>query len=237
MSHQQTTLNLTPKMPTFGQTWTRLKNDQEYMQTDIKQSTAPLGFALDPSYAERCDPCFSSEIGWIGKQGVSYDNKTPIIDTESDLFNLSRPLSKDPQFKYQPKCITKDCIGVIGGCDTCQPNLYHFKECHNKNEYTRLSNPVSTLKETGINRFQPICLNPQDPSRWEHPGEIGINYRMVVKDNHVPCIPHPMDQTCALPKGGNLPCELIHPTCSAPITPMNNYRKISEQMPINTYIN
>jgi hypothetical protein len=231
MSRQQTPI----PTPTFGQGWTRLKNDREYIQTDLKQSIAPLEFALDPSYAERCEPCISMEGGWIGKQGVSYDASKPIIDTESDLFNLNRLLSKDPQFKYHPSCITKDCMGVMNGCDACQPKLYHFRECGNKNEYTRTSNPVSTMRETGVNRFQPICLNPQDPSRWEHPGEIGINYRMVVKDNHVPCIPHPIDQTPALPIGGKLPCTLIYPTCAAPIAALNNYRKVSEQMPLNVY--
>ena len=233
MSRQQT--NLIPQLPTYGQSWSRSKYDQEYIQTDIRQSTAPLEFALDPSYAERCNPCLPTEIGWIGKQGVSYDTKIPIVDTESDLFNLNRLLSKDPKFKYHPYCVTKDCVGVIGGCDECQPKLYDFPVCDIKNEYTRTSNPVSTLKETGVNRFQPICLNPQDRSRWEHPGEIGINYRMIAKDNHVPCIPHPIDQAAALPKGGEIPCELIHPTCGASIGPLHNYRKISEQMPLNVY--
>lgn len=221
-------------IPTFGQNWSRAKYDQEYIQMDIKQSTAPLEYALDPNYAERCNPCFPTEVGWIGKQGVSYDSGKPMVDTESDLFNLTRVLTKDP-FKYKPHCITDQCVGVINGCDQCQPKLYNFPICPIKYESTRLSNPISTLKETGVNRFQPLCLDPQDRTRWEHPGEIGINYRMVVKDNHVPCIPHPIDQTPALPKGGNMPCELIHPTCNAPIYPMHNYRIKSEKMPLNYY--
>ena len=229
MNRQQT--------PNYGQGWTRLKNDRELIRTDLKQSSAPLEFSLDPNYAEQCDPCFSSEVGWIGKQGVSYDTTVPIIDTESELFNLNRVLSKDPKFKYQPQCLSKDCVGLIGGCDDCQPKLYHFRECNIKNESTRLSNPISTLKETGVNRFQPICLDPQDPSRWEHPGEIGINYRMIAKDNHVPCIPRPIDQTLALPTGGELPCDPIHSTCAAPIKALNNYRQMSEQMPLNKYTN
>lgn len=222
-------------MANFGHNWSRSKYDQDYIKTDLKQSTAPLEYSLDPNYSERCHPCFPMESGLLGKQGVSYDSTKPMVDTESDLFNLNRLLSKDPKQKYIPNCMNDNCVGVISGCDQCQPKLYHFPTCNIKTNSTRLSNPISNLKETGINRFQPICLNPQDPSRWEYPGEIGINYRMVVKDNHVPCIPHPIDQSDALPKGGDLPCDLTHPTCNAPILPLNNYRKQSEQMPINIY--
>ena len=221
----------------FNQNWTRTKSDQDYLKTDIKQSTAPLVYALDPNYAERCRPCLATEIGWIGKQGVSYDAMHPMIDTESELFNLNRPLSKDPSHKFQP-CMNKNCVGLINGCNDCQPKLHNFPDCSTiRNESTRISNPISTMRETGVNRFQPLCLNPQDSSRWEHPGEIGINYRMIAKDNHVPCVPQPIDQTLALPRGGKMPCELIHPTCSAPIYPLHNYRKQTEQMSLNNYKN
>jgi len=223
------------KLPTYGQSWSRAKYDGEYLPMDLKQSTAPLEYSLDPNFAEQCRPCFASEVGWLGKQGISYDATKPMVDTESDLFNLTRILDKDSN-KYRPQCIDKNCVGLSNGCDKCQPNLHHFPDCRKiKYESTRLSNPTSTLREVGINRFQPICLNPQDRSRWEHPGEIGINYRMVAKDNHVPLIPHPIDQSPALPKGGDLPCNLIHPTCNAPIQAMHAYRMKLEQMPINQY--
>uniref|UniRef100_A0A6C0BM64 Uncharacterized protein n=1 Tax=viral metagenome TaxID=1070528 RepID=A0A6C0BM64_9ZZZZ len=221
---------------TPGQNWSRAKYDTNYVPVDLRQSTAPLAYSLDPTYAERCAPCLSTEVGWLGKQGVSYDQSKPLVDTESDLFNINRMLSRDPRYKYQPSCNGPDCVGVINGCDKCQPTLTHFPICeHIKNESSRLSNPTSTLRESGVNRFQPICLDPQTPSRWEHPGEVGINYRMIVKDNHVPCIPQPIDQTAALPPGGELPCETLKPMCLPPITAMNSYRYQTEQIPINQY--
>jgi len=221
------------RLPQFGQNWSRSKYDKDLTSRDIDQSTAPLKFRLDPSFAEVREPCFQKEVGWIGKQGVSYDSTKPLVDTESDLFNINRVLSRDPKFKYVPMCGGR-CAGQPD-CSECQPKLSHLSECLVRNESTRLTNPKSTLRETGVNRFQPICLDPQDPSRWEHPGEVGINYRMVVKDNHVPCLPHPMDQTSALPAGGDLPCDLTGPTCIAPIQALNTYRQQSEKMPINWY--
>ena len=202
--------------PQFGCNWSRTKYDQESLAKDLKQSMGPMEYLLDPNYAERNHPRLVTEIGWIGKQGISYRTGQPIVDTESDLFNLGRTLTRDAG-KYRPECITQNCIGVINGCDACQPPMAHLPLSGIRDEFTRLSNPVMTMREVGINRFQPICLNPQDPSRWEHPGEIGINYRMIVKDNHVPSLPHLIDQTPALPLGGELPCHMTHPTCGVMI--------------------
>jgi hypothetical protein len=219
------------KMPIYGGNWSRGKYDRGALEVDTRQATSTLEYRLDPIYAERCNICRAPGPGWIGKQGVSYDTNTPIVDTESELFNLTRVQSNDPNFKYLPYCPNcGECTegipcgsGVVKGCHKCQPKLFHFPACDLKFEYTRISNPTCTLRETGKNRFQPICLNPQDPQRWEHPGEVGINYRMIAKDNHVPCIPYPLDPAPALPRGGDVPCELITPTCSAHITPMHNY--------------
>lgn len=177
----------------YNGSWTRSKNDKEVMNADLKQSTAPIQYQLDPCYSERCHPCLATENGWIGKQGVSYDPSRPVIDVESELRNLGRPLNRDTSTSYQPQC--------LGSNKKCQQALYHFPICQIKNEHTRLSNPVSTLKETGVNRFQPLCLNPQDPERWEHPGEIGINTRLYVKDTYIPRIPRLIDQSALLPNG------------------------------------
>jgi hypothetical protein len=65
-------------------------------------------------------------------------------------------------------------------------------------EDTRLSNPPCTLKETGINRWEWICYDPQDKA-IEDFDRIPVNYRMVAKDNHVPCIEKPMDQSVFFP--------------------------------------
>lgn len=218
--------------PQFGGSWTRGHYDLGAHARDTKQSTDPLKWVLDPSYAERCQPCRPADSGYIGKQGVSYDTTIPLVDTESNLRLLHIPNSKDPNVKYRPCCPEcKDCSdgypcggGVTSGCDNCQAKLWHFPSCHIKNEYTRLSNPTCTLRETGINRFQPLYLDPQDESRWKLQGETNINYRMVAKDNHIPCIPKLIDPCAALPDADSeLPCRLTFPVCRAPIEALHNY--------------
>ena len=70
-----------------------------------------------------------------------------------------------------------------------------------------------------FDRFDPLCINPQNLGLIEHPGEININYRLIAKDMHRPCIPEPMDQTLALPKGtGGIPCEPIMSSACAAYT-------------------
>lgn len=225
------------EVPLFGGNWSRLKYDRGSLEVDTRQATAPLEYTLDPNYAERCNQCRPEGPGWLGKQGVSYDTNVPIVDTESELFNLNRVLTRDPNYQYLPNCPKcGNCDdglvcggGVVAGCDMCQPKLYNFPSCNLQYEYTRTSNPICTLKETGFNRFQPICLNPQDETRWLAQNEVGINYRLVAKDNHVPCLPFPIDQSTSEPLGGDIPCSLVTPTCSAYTAPMHNYYNFTTQ--------
>lgn len=225
--------NVMKKMPVYGGNWARNKYDQGTLEIDTRQATASIEYHLDPVYAERCNICRPAGPGWVSKQGVSYDNTKALVDTESDLFNLNRVLSRDPSYKFIPYCPQcQNCPsglpcgdGVVDNCENCQAKLFHFPSCDLSYEYTRISNPKCTLRETGVNRFQPICLNPQDMDRWQHPGEIGINYRLIAKDNHFVCPPSLIDQTPALPTGGSIPCNLVIPTCSAPIQPLHNYYK------------
>jgi len=192
--------------------------DTRAYSTAVAQSTAPLARILDPIAFSRCDPCRVPEPGFIGKVGVSITHQRPLIDVESDLQNRGRLSSKDPNQAYKPTCPQcGTCMegypcggGVVASCDKCQENLFHLPKCDLGTDYTRTSNPLCTAREVGVNRFQPLCLNPQDECRWLQPSEIGISYRNVVKDNHVPCVPVLIDQRPALPKGkGGVPCPKI----------------------------
>jgi hypothetical protein len=156
----------------------RLAYDHGAYCADLKQSTAPLLYLLDPSYANPCQPCRPADIGYLGRQGVSLAKNIDLVDLESSLKLLNYRNSRDPNAKFNPCCEG----------DYSQ-DLLHFDECMISTDYSRVTNPPCTLRGTGVNRFQPLCLNPQDPDRWEYPAQIGINYRLVVKDNFVPVVP------------------------------------------------
>ena len=87
-----------------GGNWQRTKYDQGTFGLDVYQSTAPLKYVLDPNSVHRCNPCRPNEIGYIGRFGVSYDTTTPLVDTESELKNLTRKVTRDPAHKYLPYC-------------------------------------------------------------------------------------------------------------------------------------
>lgn len=174
---------------------------------DLKQSTAPLKWRLDPVYANNCNACRPADVGYIGRQGTSVTHQIPLIDVDSDMKLLNYRNTRDPSQKYIPHCYYckrimegYPCGDGITTCKDCRAKMYHFPSCSISTEYSRLVNPPCNIRGTGVNRFQPLCLDPQDLNRWEYPGEVGINSRMFFLDNHVPCIPQLKSQTAVLPK-------------------------------------
>ena len=124
----------------------------------------------------------------------------PLIDVDSELMNLTRPATNCPSRKYIPdgnQCNESHKL------QEAKNNLVHGKDCFFDVEDTRLSNPACNLRGTGWNRWEWLCLNPQD--RVLMPFDHNINNRLVVKDNHRPCIPKPIDVSLSLPPQNPLP--------------------------------
>jgi len=61
-------------------------------QKRLYESTSPLQYKLNFAWAENCNKCLYDKF-WL---------KYQLVDVESELKNLSRPLSNCDQFKYQP---------------------------------------------------------------------------------------------------------------------------------------
>ena len=192
-------------------TFERQIYDTKAYDMALRQSTAPLMYQMNPVRNDVPHPTRISDPGFSSKVGVSITHKRPLVDVESDLLGLDIKLSKDPNQMYQPRCPQcGECTdgypcggGVTSGCAKCREKLYNLPKGDFGRDYTRLSNPVCTAREVGINRFQPLNIQPQEEKRWLQQAEVGINYRMVVKDNHVPLIPKFYDASPLLPKGGN----------------------------------
>jgi hypothetical protein len=52
--------------------------------------------------------------------------------------------------------------------------------------------------ENGFNRWEWLCKDPQSSAL--RPFQANINYRLIVKDNHRPCISKPMDVSALPPQ-------------------------------------
>ena len=210
-------------------TFERLKYDTEGYEQALKRSTSQLAYQLYPGYMSSCDQTRPAQPGMLGKQGVSVSYTRPLIDIESDLFRINTRASKDSTKQYTPYCpdMTNSTDGypcgggVTKGSNNSQEKLHHFRPANNFTDYTRSLNPPSTLRGTGINRFAPLSMDPQNPERWLQTAEIGINNRMVVKDNHIPCIPKPLNEQRLFPVGGKMPCDLTLPVCSNYTAPLH----------------
>lgn len=207
----------------------RLSYDSGAYSQDINESVGPGVYKLnEPGVAcpKQCYP-YPPSIR-LQKQGVSIDKTKFLIDVDSELNGLFKKYTRDPSKNYVPCCPDTVCTsgelcgqGVAGACKNnkglkrgerfSDDSLHHFPDCFIPVEHTRISNPTCNLRGTGWNRWEWLCLDPQE--RTEIPFDFNISNRIVVKDNHRPCVPKPVDPTLALPKGGNLPCTNTNPTC------------------------
>lgn len=190
-----------------------------------------------------CDNCFNENPRIINqKTGVSMSKDKDWrfyngpVDIESDLFNLTRRATKCNQKKYNPntKCninhqgipsgsgVVEEVLGNnVKSWQTCNDsNLHNFSNCYFPTEDTRLSNPPCTLRGIGINRFDPLLLNPQDQITF--PGNYQIPTRLVFKDNHRPCVPKPAVNDMN-PPVHKVDCKKTTPTCVTPTKPLYQY--------------
>lgn len=190
----------------------RLSYDNGLYTKELKQSMGPGIYRLqEPEIS--CKQCYPYPPSVrLQHQGVSIDRSQSLIDIDSELLGLPRKFSKDPVKKYVPLCPSNMCKSgevcgqdIAGVCDKSKKGqrhndntLHHLKDCFIPEESTRISNPSCNLRGTGINRWEWLCQNPQD--RVEIPFDYNISNRMVVKDNHRPCLPTPIDNTLSLPK-------------------------------------
>lgn len=220
----------------------RLNYDTCQYQQTLSESTGPGHYQLNTPPIS-CEPCYPKDVqSRLQHSGASVDTSRPIIDIDSEMLNITRPSSKCPSRKWVPQCEKYDANGypcgqgVVGTCmqtectdktqvpnmpreakcpDQFSQKLTHWRDCGKPVEDTRLVNPAGNLRGTGFNRWEWLCLNPQE--RVEIPFDTNISNRIVVKDNHRPCVPNPLSAEALLPKGTpTVECENTKSTCAAP---------------------
>ena len=190
----------------------RLNYDTCSYKHVLRESTAPGQYRLlTPSVG--CDPCYPKEPKFrVQSQGVVLTGPMAATDTESELFNIVREESKCPSKRHLPN-MRQD--GTM--CDTERNPFY--KECEPPHsEDTRLTNPACNLRGTGWNRWEWLCLDPQE--RVLIPFDYNIDNRLLSKDNHRPCLPKPLDVTPSLPNPTEEPMyPKVVKSCGVPTDP------------------
>jgi len=174
---------------------TRIKYDDNSYQEELQRTIYSGFYQLNSPYND-CNECskFIPNDPHIRYQNYGHEScsMSKAIDDNSELIGLNYKNSKCNKDNYSPNSY------ISTGC---KPEINNdIRKCSTPTESCRLSNPPCTLKETGINRFAPLCWNPQEKA-LENFDRIGINYRMVAKDNHTPLIENPDGIEKFLPKG------------------------------------
>ena len=199
----------------------------QYKQT-IYESTGPGNYMLatPPNDCEYCYP--SPPTVRLQKAGDSINRNVPLVDTESELRTLDRRASKCPSESLYKGEVPKIKAIVQPGIDNgsvvesfenpsgqTEPGLTHWKDCFPHTHESRHSDPASNLRGTGFDRWEYLCQNPQDNVLM--PFDNNVANRIVVKDNHRPLVPKPVDPKLVLPpKSGNPLCNKTVPVCSNP---------------------
>lgn len=165
---------------------TSLQQDSCTYQEKIRRSTGPGTYMINTP-ANDCYPCAQDVSGdpYLRFQHWGPNTCAPgfAVDDGSELLGLNYKSSKCSTDAYTPGKYPASGKCVVPGAN--KP----ARECAPPTEDTRLSNPPCTLRGTGWNRWEWLCWNPQD--RAIVPFEYNVNYRLLAKDNHVPCIPDP----------------------------------------------
>ena len=177
-----------------------------------------------------CTSCLPVDPRIIAQsKGVSISKNTSMIDIDSELIGITRNLSDCPDRQYFPdQNASFQCGAQTGkyrnGCNNnsklCvdDSQKMNFTDCGLTTDDSRLSNPPSTLRGTGFNRWESLPFSPQE--RVTQPFDFQINSKLLSKDNHRPCVPRPIDQTLVNPVYNNTPiCETIVPVCQVPTMP------------------
>jgi len=173
---------------------TSLQSDGCTYREKLMRSIGP-GVYMLKTPSNDCNPCAQDVPAdpYLRYQawGSTFCSPGSAVDDGSELRGLNYKNSKCSADNYLPGKYAKNGVCTPKGADI------NPRACAAPTEDTRLSNPPCTLRGTGWNRWEWLCWNPQD--RAIVPFEWNTSYRIVAKDNHVPCIPVPTDQTNEIP--------------------------------------
>ena len=212
--------------------FTKTVYDIDAYKLALSQSVGPGVYKLGKPQT-MCEPCYPyAPTVRLDRVGDSVLKNANLVDVDSELIGITRKYSREPSKKYIPQCVDSVCNsgevcgqGVVDSCGLGHgrrpgdENLLHFKDCFQPAEQSRMTNPSCNLRGHGWNRWEWLCHDPQE--MVDRPFQWNVSNRILVKDNHRPCIPKPLDQTPVLPRGGTLPCEPITATCANFTLPMS----------------
>lgn len=149
--------------------FTRSNADDCALKKKNQESIAPFKWATDSEIVESKQSCYLGASPFMHTPFRSVPSK--VVDIESDLKGQTKNLTKCISCNHSPD---KD---IIVESD--------IKECKDEKlipEYTRTKRPCNVLSGITINRFDPLCEDPQSFLRIHSNSYAGRNTRLQIKD-------------------------------------------------------
>jgi hypothetical protein len=150
---------------------TRYRHDIGKMTENNEISTGPGRYMLGVPNRYG-NAAFVAEPTLLNQRwGASHDMSSTKTDVESDLTNRGRPHTRAVCGQYNP------------GDDANTHALTAMPEVTWPRNWERLTDPASTLRGTGWNRWEWLCQNPQENTMV--PFEYGVESRLAAKDGYM----------------------------------------------------
>lgn len=129
--------------------FTKTLYDKCAYQRDLSESVSPLQYQLLFAKYENCNKCVYDDNSFWTK------NNGKIIDTESELKNITRRYSKCPQYKYNPGC--KKSCHCTSTFERSNPVVLAPENC------PIVFNNIPRLQDKGyrLNDVMPSCPPPR----------------------------------------------------------------------------
>ena len=146
-------------------------NNNQQEQILLKQSNGPSNYIFNTknNHEKKVFPPVSTNIQ---KSGISTLQGAPLVDIDSELMNLNRIYSRDPNMKHKP--------------DTKGKRYNHLQDGFFESQNTLLTNPPIELRGLAKNRFDFTHLDPLDNS-IEPFERLGLNTHISLVDNYKDC--------------------------------------------------
>lgn len=170
--------------------FSQLSYDPCAYNKSLTESLGPGQYLVDAESRTKVnkEAFYTSPYVRLERSGVAECVDRPLIDVDSELMGIKKAASRCPG-QPDAACALTKMSDVTSALDP---------------EDTKLSNPPCTLRGSGWNRWEWLERDPQDKAILPFP--TNVQNKLVVRDNHRPCVPTPQDQNAVLPSGYDDEC-------------------------------
>ncbi len=211
-----------------------LRNDTDYVDEQIQQSTAPLQYKMDVNQIKNCNSCFTLNGSSLPNlNGGGSMANIPISNPSADV--MMQLTDIDSIMSNRNVKSSKSKRGKVNDVDIFKFKTYDNKICNKflDPQSSLLNTPKQLYRELSINRFYDFNQNPQKNIYYND----SMNSQLMAKDNYDFPYPYSLNNQLNVPNAltGTVINNVSNykSNCSAPILPnmaLNNSANFEQRM-------